>query len=760
MRGVRKLACASLGFSAAVFAANYIVPVGLLYLLSALIAFISLLGFAFKGNTRLRIILILLSMSAGFAGYRLHYDNTVAVCNEYAGTSAEVSVITLDYLSERDYGNVLTARLCDDAMPAVKIRIYDYDKLLESVSPGDEIKLSLSFRSATERYNEEYDTNISGGIYLLAYYEGSAEYTYHEGVYLPGIPKQLGMALRQEIRAVFPEDGAAFLLALLTGDKTEYYLDDALYCSMSISGLAHVVAVSGMHVSFLVAFLQLILGKNRRSSLLCIMIIWIFVVMSGSSPSAVRAGFMLTVYLIAPIVHRENDRLTTLSFALAAILAQNPFACGSVSLQLSFAAIAGIFLFTQPIFDYIDTHTPDFGRAKLYINGALSNSVAVSVLTVPLSAVHFGYVGLLSPIANIMCLWAISVLFVGGYLICFLGFIANGAAVFLGGGLAYLVRYIAVVTKAIMKLPFSALFMENTYALIWIVLVYMLFAVSYLTRDRNRHYSPFLPTVLSIVSLAAVFLWTDAAMSRSPGTVSVMDVGNAQCICVTEGRSTSVIDCGSKGTMTHAGGAAAMYLKSQGRNRIDYLILTHLHTDHADGAVRLMNMTRVDTLVMPKNARENADEGLYEEILEAAEKNGVKLMFIDSDTQLSAQDTEFYIYAPFDDGDKNERGLMLTAQVGDKKLLVTGDASMATERKLVKSHDLSDTDILMVGHHGSRYSTSEELLQASSPQTAVISTGWNSYGHPTDEVLYRLAHYGIEILRTDYSGRITIFTGD
>ena len=142
------------------------------------------------------------------------------------------------------------------------------------------------------------------------------------------------------------------MTALLAGYKGDYYENDRLYASMSISGLAHVVAVSGMHVAFLVGVLQSMMGKNRGSSLLCMGLVWAFVVMVGSPPSAVRAGIMLSLLLLAPVMGRVNDRTTSLSFAMTLILISNPFAAGSISLQLSFGAMAGIFLFSQPIYEY------------------------------------------------------------------------------------------------------------------------------------------------------------------------------------------------------------------------------------------------------------------------------------------------------------------------------------------------------------------------------------------------------------------------
>ena len=211
--------------------------------------------------------------------------------------------------------------------------------------------------------------------------------------------------------------------------------------------------------------------------------------------------------------------------------------------------------------------------------------------------------------------------------------------------------------------------------------------------------------------------------------------------------------------MTNAGSEVGQYLLARGRWEIDCLILTHLHSDHINGVVRLMNTVKVDRLILPEYVG-YIEDGVLAELIAAAHDNHVKLMYISENTEYDAGGMSFRLYAPFNKGDKNERGIMLTADIGGESILITGDVRGATERKLVKAQDLSDTDILIVGHHGSKYSTSEELLNEAEPDKAVISVGYNNYGHPTDEVLKRLTEHGVEIYRTDESGRIVINCGD
>ena len=158
---------------------------------------------------------------------------------------------------------------------------------------------------------------------------------------------------------IFPADTAVFMKSLMLGDKSEFYNDDALYCAMSRAGFMHIVAVSGMHVSFLVGLLQFILGRGRRSAVICIALVWLFVLVTGASPSAVRAGFMQSMLLMAPVLRRENDAVTSLSAILALILLSNPYAAASISLQLSFGAMAGIICFSGKLFEAAMNKLPE-----------------------------------------------------------------------------------------------------------------------------------------------------------------------------------------------------------------------------------------------------------------------------------------------------------------------------------------------------------------------------------------------------------------
>ena len=184
------------------------------------------------------------------------------------------------------------------------------------------------------------------------------------------------------------------------------------------------------------------------------------------------------------------------------------------------------------------------------------------------------------------------------------------------------------------------------------------------------------------------------------------------------------------------------------------LVLTHLHADHANGVSALMSRMDVRYLALPADAED--EDGLVGEIISAALRSGTEIMYVSEDTDAAVGGISLRLYEPLGAGDLNERGIIVIASVGDYDMLVTGDVNVAVERLLVDSAALPDFELLVAGHHGSKYATSYELLDAARAETAIISVGYNNYGHPTREALWRLSAYGMTVFRTDQMGTVTL----
>ena len=244
------------------------------------------------------------------------------------------------------------------------------------------------------------------------------------------------------------------------------------------------------------------------------------------------------------------------------------------------------------------------------------------------------------------------------------------------------------------------------------------------------------------------------AASHTAGrlTVSVLDVGQGLSVALLSGGRAALVDCGGTGA-DNPGDTAADYFQSLGLSRIDLVVLTHYHTDHAGGIPELLERLEVGLLVLPDVEE---DDPLRREITALAEEKGIEPLFLAEDADVTFGESALRIYAPLGSGGANEEGLSVLCTAGDFDGLITGDMNDTVEKRLIKYGSLPDLELLVAGHHGSKYATSEELLLGTRPELAVISVGYNTYGHPAPETLERLAAAGCAIYRTDWSGTVTI----
>ena len=209
------------------------------------------------------------------------------------------------------------------------------------------------------------------------------------------------------------------------------------------------------------------------------------------------------------------------------------------------------------------------------------------------------------------------------------------------------------------------------------------------------------------------------------------------------------MDCG--GTYDEeAADQAAETLLSQGISRIDGIILTHYDRDHAGGISHLLSRISCDVLFVPEVKDE---EGI---LLNIQPMMGGGIVSVSQDLEVTYGETVLMIFAPVTEDSGNDSALAVLFRHENCDILITGDRSTTGEWVLLKTANLPELDVLVVGHHGSRYSTGMELLEATRPKIAVISVGRNSYGHPAQETLERLESVGTIVYRTDIHGNITI----
>lgn len=757
---MRKLCTFALAFSAAVFFAVYLLPESALPPAGFLCALAGAASLPLlRGNLRLRAALIAFGLSAGLLWTASYSIRFLTPADRLDGQTLAVSATVADYPRTASYGVSVLVRLETDG-PELKTILYA-DERYAGLLPGDRIAGTVSLRRADTLYGRENTYYASRGVYLTGSLRGDLTVTSPSRRPLRTWPTAVSRALKERIAAVFPSDTAPFAAALVTGDKDG--LPGSLYTAFQRAGLAHVVAVSGLHVSFLSGLIASLLRNRRRlSALVSICLLFFFAAVVGNTPSVLRAVFLQCFLLIAPLAGREDDKATSLSFALMLLLLWNPFAAAGVSLQLSFAAVAGIYLVAAPLrtrFLSRLSRTPNTlagrlrHRAAVFLLSTLATTLSALVFTTPLTAYYFGSISLVSPLTNLLTLWAVSFAFIGVLAAALLALVLPALAWPLAWAVSLLLRYATEVSGALASLPFASVAADHLYLRLWLLAVYVILLLWLCRPIRMGGGRPIFPVCCCTVLLCAALFFNAAELTAGALTISVLDVGQGQSILFRAGDTLALVDCGGNG-MRNAGDIAADAVQRLGRSQLDLLILTHCHTDHAGGVPQLLERLDVRTLILPDV---DPEDTLRREIVALAETQGTEVLYLTDDYTLPFGTATLQLYAPLGDGGTNEEGLSVLCTAGDFDALITGDMNQTVERRLVKYGNLPDIELLVAGHHGSKYAVSEELLLAVRPETAAISVGYNTYGHPAAETLERLGAAGCDIYRTDLMGTV-IFT--
>lgn len=626
------------------------------------------------------------------------------------------------------------------------------------VSPleaGQRIRVRAAFQRTLEKTNSDY--YLSQGVPLFAYARETPEILGKAGAYWRFIPARIGRFLRERIRMIFDRQSAAFLLAILTGDRTGLKQDTWFYSMLRASGVAHCVAISGMHLSFLVMFLYVILGKGRLSACICIPVTLMFMAITGFSASVIRAGIMQIAVCGARIGRKQYDSFTALALALLVLVLLNPYSIRNAGLLLSFSATLGILLFYPAIKEGLPKHPEKWNKhslgARLWdgVQASLGISFSSAILTTPLNALFFRQISLLSPLTNLLVLWAISLCFCLGLLGCLTSLASLSAGMLFRYPIELLFTYIREVTGRIGAFPGASLYIRSPYLPCWLISAWICMGLCRFLPGLAHRTRTF---VISAVFGLALFLglsWLEPVWDAY--RFCALNVGQGQCLVLTTSETTTMIDCGGS-LYTDAGDLAAEYLFAQGRFRVNTLILTHFHRDHVNGVPELLRRVPVDTLYCPYPGDEDTEA---QELLSYAEERGTVIICLNESILWLMQDgMQMAIVPPLNQIRENESGLCVAVSAGDFSVLCTGDAGKGTEQRLLERLRVENIAVLVAGHHGSAGSVSDELLEAAEPSAVVISVGRNSYGLPSPKTLAKIRERGITLYRTDEQGDILL----
>ena len=598
------------------------------------------------------------------------------------------------------------------------------------VEPGEIVTGKFLMRYIVGDEGDTYQR--SSGVFLRAYQED-------EVLIAKGEPSFLAKAtvlseyIGERLEVFFPQDTAPFAKALLLGDTSELsYRQDT---DLKLSGIRHIVAVSGLHVSILFALVSTLALKRRwLKAIIGIPVLLCFAAVAGFSPSVNRACIMCGMMLLSTLIKRDYDGPTALSFACLVMLLSNPMVILSAAFQLSVSCVAGIYLFRDPIQLKICSAMGDCSgkglipRLKRWLGGSVSMSISTMFFSVPVSAWYFGTVSLVGVLGNLLTLWVVSLAFCGTLGVVILSLISNGAALLLAKLVSIPIRYILFVAKLLGGLPVAAVFTQSVYVVLWLVFVYVLALIFWRKKKRS---------IVVLICYIAIGLCTALSISwleplAYDVQLTVLDVGHGQSIIIQWSDNTFLVDCGGDSD-TRTADLAVQTLLSQGTFRLDGLILTHMDNDHAGGAEYLLQRMDAEWVILPEAPESQGFPGEMLPHMEGIcfEEDGGKLT----------------VFGPISAKGGNENSLCVLFESEKCAILITGDRGGFGERTLLRYAALPQVDVLIAGHHGSLNSTNRELLEAVRPEQVIISAS-----KVDQRMIQRLEEYGCQVWRTDRDG--------
>lgn len=741
-------------FSAAVFGAVYLLPPGLWPWLG-LLALVPAGLCVWKRRSLAALACLGAAAALLWCGaYRVIF---FAPAQALDGRRTQVTFYLSESPTATDYGACAGGWVVQEGKAPVQAVLYA-DAGLMDVSLGSRVRVTANCSQTALRPETRFTARATRGVFLRLIAKGPMEVQEAQRTPWWGLPRLWGESLGRSVERALPGDISGFLKAMVTGDKGG--IDSNLSTALRRAGISHLVAVSGMHVCFLVGFLTCLVGRDpRRRALVCIPALVFFTLAVGGAPSVTRACCLQLAVLLAELLGRETEPWTSLFGTLAFLLLLDPFSAANVGLQLSFAAVAGIGLVTPRLRAAFETRRlagtegwrRRFNAVLRFFTDLMATTLGALVFTVPLSAGYFGTVSLAAPLTNLLVLPVAGALFAGTLVVGLVGMVFPALAAGLSAVLTPLGRYVLWVAQGVSAFPYSCVSVGQVFYTVALVAGYGLVLIALFWRGQRRR--GWLLGVCALCLVAGSTLLTRWSLRSLALSATVLDVGQGQSVVLSSRGHTALIDCGGSG-YEDPGDLCADYLNTHGESRVDTLVLTHLHADHANGLPTLFHRLEVGEVILPAM---DHDEAAQLEVLALAAEEGAKVTWLEEDTVINLDKTVLRLYAPLGDGGANEEGLSVLVGAGDFHMLVTGDMNQVVEERLVQKVHLPHCNVLVAGHHGSGTSTGETLLNAITPETAVISVGENNpYGHPAPETLDRLAQRGVDVYRTDQLGAVTI----
>ena len=574
--------------------------------------------------------------------------------------------------------------------------------------------------------------------------------------------------LKTSYETLLPKKEAGILSAMLLGDKA--MLEEEIQEKYQENGISHIISISGLHMSFFGLSIYQLLRKLKcrlvTSTIVVLIFILLYGILTNNSVSANRAICMLILLLFSTIFGKTYDILSALSFSALIALIKSPMQLYQVSFLLSYGAILGISVL-YPIFQ-MNEFTSVRPVLKSITEG-LFMSISVQIITFPIVLYFFFETSSYSFIINLIVVPLLSILFPMAVFGGILFFITIPIAQMSIGVSYYILTLYEILCDWMGKLPHSLLLYGKPSVFQILVFYFSVCFLVYCSYRRKRK-----AFVLLLLLCPLIFF-----MKTSEFQITMLDVSQGECIVVqNENGNVYLMDGGSTDIKDVGGKRMIPYLKSLGISNITCAFLTHSDADHINGVMEILTSMKdgeqgekiryegdiiIESICLPELI-EYSDK--YQEIIQLARSKGVQVRYYKMGESLQDGKLKLYCLSPdleMNYSDVNSHSLVFWLSYGEFNALFTGDIDGAGELRVLSELKRMGVDrqleVLKVSHHGSKYSSNGEFLSAIQPLHSIISCGkYNRYGHPHEETIDNLNAISTTIHQTTSEGAITIIT--
>lgn len=559
---------------------------------------------------------------------------------------------------------------------------------------------------------------------------------------------------------------AGVAAALVLADRDG--IDRELWDSFSRSGSAHLLSISGFHVGVVAALLSGLVsmtGRPPRTRALAVAAgVWGYVLLIGAPTSATRAAWMATAFVAGRLRQTPARGLGALGFAMLAVTLLTPSVAAGAGFQLTVAGTAGILVMARWIMRHWPRH-----RGSRWIAPPVAAGLGASVFTAPVLAYHFGEIPLLSLPSSIVLTPLVAAAVPGVIVTIALETLHLPGSSLTGAGAEGALHLVVLLAAWLGELPGAVAHLTPIEAAL--LSAGALLPILLGGGRRWRTHPAARATLATISALATLWAGQGALLLSGRGAlrIAAIDVGQGDAIAIRTPKGRwLLVDAGPRGFGGSDAGASRVvpYLRSQGARRLEAIVLTHPDEDHAGGLASVLREIPTGAVLGP-----GLSIGQAGQMLGAAEaiRAGIPWRRVAAGDSWTIDGVDFRVLHPVPASGPeaagaaapNDWSVVLLVEYGDFEALLMGDADESIEEQVLdRASDLGRTELLKVGHHGSRTSTSEAFAAAVAPELALITVGArNRYGHPHPVVLARLARVGARVYRTDRHGTVTVSIG-